>query len=54
MNKMASDLAEINLSFPATIERHNTILEELEKLNYADLIYLDFPRTFNKIQHGLF
>ena len=32
---------------------HNKILEELEKSNNVDVIYLGFAKTFDKIDHGI-
>ena len=34
-------------------EHHNKILEELEKSNNVDVIYLDFAKAFDKIDHGI-
>ena len=33
------------------LEHHNKILEELEKSNNVDVIYLDFAKAFDKIDH---
>ena len=35
------------------LEHHNKILEELEKLNNVDVIYLDFAKAFDKVDHGI-
>ena len=35
------------------LEHHNKILEELEKSNNVDVIYLDFPKAFDKVDHGI-
>ena len=35
------------------LEHHNKILEELEKSNNADVIYLDFAKAFDKVGHGI-
>ena len=36
----------------AYCEHHNKILEELEKSNNVDVIYLDFAKAFDKVDHG--
>ena len=33
------------------LEHHNKILEELEKYNYVNVIYLDFAKAFHKVDH---
>ena len=33
------------------LEHHNKILEELEKSNNVDVIYLDFAKAFDKVVH---
>ena len=33
------------------LDHHNKILEELEKSNNVDVIYLDFAKAFNKVDH---
>ena len=33
---------------------HHKILEELEKSTNVDLIYLDFAKAFDKVDHGIF
>ena len=35
------------------LEHHNKILEELEKSNNVDVIYLDFAKAFDKVDHGI-
>ena len=35
------------------LEHHNKILEELEKSNNVDVFYLDFPKAFDKGNHGI-
>ena len=35
------------------LEHHNKILQELEKSNNVDVIYLDFAKAFDKIDHGI-
>ena len=35
------------------LEHHNNLLEELEKLNNVDVIYLDFAKAFDKVDHGI-
>ena len=36
------------------LEHHNKILEELEKLNNVDFIYLDIAKkVFDKVDHGI-
>ena len=35
------------------LEHHNKILEELEKSNNVDVIYLDFANAFDKVDHGI-
>ena len=34
-------------------EHHNKILEELQKSNNVDVIYLDFAKAFDKVDHGI-
>ena len=34
------------------LPKHHKILEELEKSNNVDVIYLDFAKTFDKVDHG--
>ena len=36
------------------VEHHNKILEELEKSNNVDVIYVDFAKAFDKVDHGIF
>ena len=45
---MASALVDL-----ALLEHHNKILEELEKSNNDDVIYLDFAKAFDKVDHGI-
>ena len=40
-----------NLSQP--LEHPNKILEELEKSNNVDVIYLAFAKAFDKVDHGI-
>ena len=35
------------------LEHHNKILLELEKSNNVDVIYLDFAKAFDKVDHGI-
>ena len=35
------------------LEHHNKILEELEKSNNVDVIYLDFAKAFDKVDHDI-
>ena len=35
------------------LEHHNKILQELEKLNNVDVIYLDFAKAFDKVDQGI-
>ena len=35
------------------LEHHNKILEELEKSNNVDVIYLDFAKAFDKVDDGI-
>ena len=35
------------------VEHHNKILEELEKSNNVDVIYLNFAKVFDKVNHGI-
>ena len=35
------------------MEHHNKILEELERSNNVDVIYLDFAKAFDKVDHGI-
>ena len=35
------------------MEKSNKILEELEKSNNVDVIYLDFAKAFDKVDHGI-
>ena len=35
------------------LEHHNKILEELEKSNNIDVMYLDFAKAFDKVDHGI-
>ena len=39
--------------FSQLLEHHNKILEELETLNNVDVIYLDFAKAFDKVDHGI-
>ena len=34
------------------LEHHNKILEEVEKSNNVDVIYLAFAKAFSKVDHG--
>ena len=34
-------------------ERHNKILEEFQKSNDVDVIYVDFAKGFDKVDHGI-
>ena len=34
-------------------DHHNKILEELEKSSNVDVIYLDFAKAFDKVDHGI-
>ena len=35
------------------LEHHNKISQELEKSNDVDVIYLDFAKAFDKLDHGI-
>ena len=35
------------------LEHHHKILEGLEKSNNVDVIYLDFAKAFDKVDHGI-
>ena len=35
------------------LEQYNKIFEELEKSNNVDVIYLDFAKAFDKVNHGI-
>ena len=35
------------------LEHHNKMLEELEKSSNVDVIYLDFAKAFDKVDHGI-
>ena len=35
------------------LEDHNKILEELEKSNNVDVIYLDLAKAFDKVDYGI-
>ena len=35
------------------LEHHNKILEEFEKSNNVDVIYLDFAKAFDEVDHGI-
>ena len=35
------------------LEHHNKILEELEKSNNVDVVYLDFAKAFDKVDYGI-
>ena len=35
------------------LEHHNKIFDELEQLNNVDVIYLDFAKAFDKVDHGI-
>ena len=35
------------------LEHYSKILEELEKSNNVDVIYLDFAKAFDKVDHGI-
>ena len=35
------------------LEHQNKIFEELEKSNNVDVIYLDFPKAFDKVDHSI-
>ena len=35
------------------LEHHNKILQELEKANNVDVIYLDFAKAFGKVDRGI-
>ena len=40
-------------SLSRLLEHHNKILEELEKSNNVYVIYLDFAKSFDKVDHGI-
>ena len=35
------------------LEHHNKMFEELEKSNNVDVIYLNFAKAFDKVDHGI-
>ena len=35
------------------LEHHNKVLEELKKSINVDVIYLDFAKAFDKVDHGI-
>ena len=35
------------------MDHHNKVLEELEKSNKVDVIYLDFSKAFDNVNHGI-
>ena len=35
------------------LEHHNKILEDLEKPNNVDVIYIDFAKAFDKVDHDI-
>ena len=41
------------LEDPASPSYHNKILEELEKSNNVDVIYLYFAKAFDRVDHGI-
>ena len=41
------------LADPASPSYWSIILEELEKSNNVDVIYLDFAKAFDKVDHGM-
>ena len=50
---MASTLADPTPWADPTLPNHNKILEELEKSNNVDVIYLDFSKAFDEVDHGI-
>ena len=48
-----SQLLEHRFCLSQLLEHHNKILEELEKLNNVDVIYLDFAKAFDKVDRGI-
>ena len=51
---MASALSDsTGASYPQLLEHHNMILEELDKSNNVDVIYLDFAKAFEKVDHSI-
>ena len=39
--------------FSQLLKHHNKILEKLQKSNNVDVIYLDFAKAFDKVDHGI-
>ena len=50
MNPKQHDFRSSRSCLSQLLEHHNKILEELEKSNNVDVIYLDF---FDKVDHGI-
>ena len=48
---MAYDLEDP--AIPSYILEHHKILEELKKSNNVDVIYLDFAKAFDKVDHSI-
>ena len=53
MNRMPHGFGSGRSCFSQLLEHHNKILEELEKSNNVDVIYLDFAKTCEKIDQGI-
>ena len=53
MNPKQHGLSSGRSCLSQLLEHHNKILEELEKSNNVDVIYLDFAQAFDKVDHGI-
>ena len=53
MNPMQHGFRSGRSCLSQLLELLNKILEELEKSNSVDVIYLNFPKAFDKVDHGI-
>ena len=53
MNPKQHGFRSVRSCLSQLLEHHNKILEELEKSNNVDVIYLDFAKAFDKVDHGI-
>ena len=53
MNPMQHGFRSGRSCLSLLLEHHNKTLEELEKSNNVDVIYLDFVKAFDKVDHGI-
>ena len=53
MNPKQHGLSSGRSCLSQLLEHHNKILEELEKSNNVDVIYLDFAKAFDKVDLGI-